>query len=249
MAGLNYEDFYDKVGREIGWDFGNIKGTSKDVNWSFYEEVKKICKSSDVLLDIGTGGGENVLGISPSVSFLIGIDLSSDMIETAKANLKNSSVSNARFIRMNAENIQFPNGFFDVVSNRHSPFSSKEIARIVNEKGTFITQQVSENDKLNLKTFFNRGQSFGEEDGTLKKHYVEELNKAGFSEVKTFNYDATEYIQRPEDLIFLLKHTPIIPNFGEENADYTILEKFIRENETEKGIITNSKRFMIVAKM
>lgn len=51
----------------------------------------------------------------------------------------------------------------------------------------------------------------------------------------------------PEDLIFLLKHTPIIPNFGEEAEDFTILQSFIDVNSSEKGIRTNSKRFMIIA--
>ncbi len=50
-----------------------------------------------------------------------------------------------------------------------------------------------------------------------------------------------------EDLIFLLKHTPIIPNFGEEEEDFNILQKFIKANSSEKGIRTNSKRFMIIA--
>ncbi|MGM2834971.1 SAM-dependent methyltransferase, partial [Bacillus cereus group sp. Bce025] len=49
------------------------------------------------------------------------------------------------------------------------------------------------------------------------------------------------------DLIFLLKHTPIIPNFGEEEEDFNILQKFIKANSSEKGIRTNSKRFMIIA--
>lgn len=249
MSKVNYEDFYDKVGRTNGWDFSNVKGTSTGIGWNFYEEVKRLCKSDDILLDIGTGGGESVLGISSSALLLIGIELSNGMMETAKTNLQKSDVSNVRFVQMDAEGLQFPDRFFDVVSCRHSPFNSNEIARVLKSGGTFITQQVSENDKQNLKTFFNRGQSFGEEEGTLKKHYVEELNTAGFLDVKAFDYDATEYYQRPEDLIFLLKHTPIIPGFGDQDTDYEMLEKFIHKNETDKGIITNSKRFMIVAKM
>lgn len=35
--------------------------------------------------------------------------------------------------------------------------------------------------------------------------------------------DATDYYQRPEDLIFLLKHSPTIPNFGEENHDFDLI--------------------------
>lgn len=249
MSEINYEDFYNKIGRANGWDFSKVKTTSTGASWNFYEEVKRHCKPGDILLDIGTGGGESVLSISSSALLLIGIDLSNGMMETAKTNLQKSDASNVRFVQMDAESLQFPNRFFDVVSCQHSPFNSNEIARVLKNGGTFITQQVCENDKWNLKKFFNRGQSFGKEEGALKKRYVEELVMAGFSKVKVFDYDATEYYQRPKDLIFLLKHTPIIPNFGEEATDYERLEKFIDENETDKGISTNSKRFRIEAIM
>lgn len=249
LSKINDEDFYDKVGRINGWDFSNIKSTSIGVGWDFFKEVEKHCHLDDVILDIGTGGGESLLDISPSALLLIGIDLSNGMIETAKANLRKLAICNVRFSQMDANNLQFPHAFFDVISCRHSPFNAKEIARVLKNGGTFITQQVSEHDKQNVKDFFNRGQSFGVEEGTLKKRYVEELKAVGFSKVKCFDYDATEYYQRPEDLMFLLKHTPIIPHFGEEDTDYKMLEKFIHQNTTGKGIITNSKRFMIEVKM
>ncbi|MED3063711.1 SAM-dependent methyltransferase, partial [Bacillus thuringiensis] len=40
---------------------------------------------------------------------------------------------------------------------------------------------------------------------------------------------------------------PIIPRFGEQEEDFTILQKFIDTYSFEKGICTNSKRFMIIA--
>ncbi len=74
-----------------------------------------------------------------------------------------------------------------------------------------------------------------------------ELKAAGFTEVQSFEYDANEYYKRPEDLIFLLKHTPIIPDFGQIENDLVILSDFIENNRTEKGIRTNSKRFLLIA--
>ena len=61
-----------------------------------------------------------------------------------------------------------------------------------------------------------------------------ELINAGFELVQVREYDVTDYYSTPEDLIFLLKHTPIIPKFGEEEEDFTILEKFIDTNSSEK---------------
>lgn len=240
-------DFYDKVGKINGWDFSKLQVITKGVKWDLYEEVKKRFRHSDILLDVGTGGGENILKIATSFLFLVGIDLSSGMIDTAQSNLRKSNALNVRFCQMSAEDLRFPAGFFDVISNCHAPFVSTEIARVLKNGGAFLTQQVSEADKLNLKTAFGRGQSFGKLDGMSKEKYIKELREAGFTDIQSLEYDATEYYQRPEDLIFLLKHTPIIPDFGQREKDMDILRTFIQSNKTEKGIRTNSKRFLIIA--
>ena len=240
--------FYDKVGKINGWDFSQVQVSTEDVKWDFYEEIKKVCKTSDLLLDIGTGGGENVLKIAPFLQLLVGIDLSQEMITMAQANIRKNGAGNTRFFEMSSDHLQFPNGFFDVISCRHAPFNAAEVARVLKSDGIFLTQQVSEDDKSNLKKAFGRGQSVGEEDGALKKRYLIELKDSGFTEVECLEYDAIEYYQRPEDLLFLLTHTPIIPEFGLDERDYEILSSFIERNQTEKGIQTNSKRFLIIAK-
>ena len=248
MNELEYKNFYDKVGKINGWDFSKLQVTTEGVKWDFYEEETKRCKSSDILLDVGTGGGENVLKIASSLLLLVGIDISSSMIETAQSNLRKANKLNVRIYQMSSDNLQFPTGFFDVISSCHAPFYASEVAKVLRSGGTFLTQQVSEADKLNLKRAYGRGQSFEQVDGTLKERYIRELKKAGFAEVQSFEYNAIDYYQRPEDLMFLLKHTPIIPNFGQVEKDFDILNDFIKNNRTKKGICTNSKRFLIVAK-
>lgn len=247
MNELEYKDFYDKIGKLNGWDFSHLQVTSEGVTWGFYEEVTKRCNGSELLLDIGTGGGENLINIASSFFFGIGIDISGGMLETAHTNLNKAKLSNVRFTQMSSDHLQFPSEFFDIISCCHAPFFAREAVKMLKRGGLFLTQQVSEADKLNLKRAFHRGQSFGEIDGTLKDRYVSELKEAGFSKVESFDYDAIDYYGRPEDLLFLLKHTPIIPNFGQSNQDYHILNEFIENNRTSKGIRTNSKRFMVVA--
>ncbi|NOU93733.1 methyltransferase domain-containing protein [Paenibacillus sp. LMG 31456] len=248
MNKSEYKNFYDKVGRLNGWDFSKLKVVSEGVQWDFYKEVTQRCKGSDLLLDIGTGGGERLLSISDSALLLVGIDHSSGMMQTANANLEKSKKPNIRFFQMDAENLEFPPGFFNVVSCRHSHFCAKEVAKVLVKDGMFLTQQINDNDKLNLKRAFGRGQQFGLDEGILKNKYLSELNKAGFTHADYFEYDANEYYETYEDLVFLLKHTPIIPDFGQSDNDFDILQKFIEENQTKQGIQTNSRRFMIIAK-
>ncbi|MDF2962100.1 MAG: class SAM-dependent methyltransferase [Paenibacillus sp.] len=245
---VEYKNFYDKVGLLNGWDFSKLRVITEGEQWDFYNEVTQRCRKSDLLLDIGTGGGERLISIADSSLLLVGIDYSNGMIQTASANLKKSKKANIRFLQMDAENLEFPPGFFNVVSCRHSNFYAKEIAKVLGDGGVFFTQQISDNDKFNIKHAFGRGQQFGTDAGIIKNKYLSELAEAGFTDIQFFEYDATEYYETYEDLVFLLKHTPIIPNFGECAHDFEILQKFIEENLTEKGISTNSKRFMLMAR-
>lgn len=247
MNGVDYQNFYEQVGTRNGWNFDRIRLVTEGEQWDFYQEVTQRCTGSDLLLDIGTGGGEKLLNIAGCCLLLVGIDRSEGMIQTANKNLQCLQKENVRFLQMDAKNLIFPKQFFNVVSCRQAPFSAKEVAKVLSDDGVFLTQQVSEADKSNLKEAFGRGQS-SDADGTLKNNYISKLYEAGFSEVQSFDYDAVEYYESYEDLIFLLKHTPIVPEFGQHKEDFKILEKFIKVNQTEKGIRTNSKRFLLIAK-
>ncbi|CEG21347.1 putative methyltransferase YcgJ [Planococcus massiliensis] len=245
---MNEERFYEAVGKTNGWDFSRLRSRTEGELWDFYQLVAENAQSSAALLDIGTGGGEKVLEIAASFSAVTGIDRSKAMIETAKANLAKTDFSHVCFLEASSETLPFRESSFDYLSSRHAPFNPKEVWRVLKKGGTFYTQQVSEADKANLKEAFGRGQSFGQRDGALRDAYKRELVAAGFSEMEIREYDAAEYLERPEDLLFLLLHTPIIPNFGEQEGDFDRLQEFIGQNQTGKGIRTNSKRFLIMAK-
>ncbi len=242
-----YKKFFDKVGSRIGWDFSKCKYTATGVKWELYQEVVKKSQPDDLLLDIGTGGGERILKICQNFRLVIAIDHSLGMIQTAQKNLSKAKTKNCRFFHMDAEKLQFPDGMFDMVSCRHSDFLPAEIYRVLVPGGYFLTQQVGPLDKENITKFFGRGQFLGMDLEEEMNNYVTELKKAGFKTIQTKTYNSAEIYHTPHDLIFLLKHTPTIPDFGKTKSDFTKLEKFIAENTTKKGIKTNSHRYMIIA--
>lgn len=242
---MEENSFYNKVGKINGWNFDHLQVTTEGIAKEISQEVYQLCSPTDIVLDIGTGGGERLLNLADSVLLAVGIDLSQEMIKKAQ---NNCTIQNVRFAEMPADNLLFPDQFFDVITCRHAPFFAKEVERVLKQGGTFLTQQVSEGDKINLKQAFGRGQAFEIADGTLKERYRSAVEDAGFDQIQVHDIEEVEYYQRPEDLIFLLKHTPIIPNFGEQEDDWIILEKYITEHQTEQGIKTNTKKFLIVAR-
>ncbi len=124
---------------------------------------------------------------------LVGIDNSNGMIEKAHSNLRKSDVQNVEFLQMDSVALTFPHAHFDIASSCHAPFIASELAKVMKKGALFLTQQVCEHDKLNLKEAFGRGQCLGERDGTLKEKYMSELISAGFELVQVREYDVTDY--------------------------------------------------------
>jgi ubiquinone/menaquinone biosynthesis C-methylase UbiE len=71
---------------------------------------------TDVVLDIACGPGAFVLAIAPHVHSARGIDLTPEMLRRARSYQAENQISNAAFVRGDAEQIPFPDGAFDLVS-------------------------------------------------------------------------------------------------------------------------------------
>jgi ubiquinone/menaquinone biosynthesis C-methylase UbiE len=242
-----YKNLYDRVGKRIGWDFSHLNSTEVGQGWDFYEEVLKKTKPNDSILDIGTGGGERILKIAQNFEYVYGIDYSQNMVDIANKNLKKTKLSNVKFLLMNSSKLDFPDNCFDIVADRHCDFTPSEVFRVLKKGGYFFTQQVSEGDQINIKKAFGRGQGYDIKDGTLKNKYLKQLKKLVFTKIESFDYNSKITYKTEKDYIFLLRYTPTIPEFGKKKGDFEILRKFIEKNKTEKGIETNSKRFIIIA--
>lgn len=242
------KQFYNEICTKIGgYDFRSINVINQGVKWYFYKEVKKLCDNNSLVLDIGTGGGERVLKLANYVRLLVGIDISENMVKAAKDNLKSKSIDNAFFCKMDSDRVKFPDGFFDIISCRLSYFNSLEVVRLLAKNGIFISQQAGQDDKLNIKKFFKRGYNSEIRDNRPKELLINELKEVGFSQIKTLEYNATEYYKTKKDLLFILNNTPLLPDFGKCKEDFNILNKFVKKFNTKKGIKTNLSRYMIIA--
>ena len=240
---MNEKNFYDKIGSLIGWDFSKLKYELIDNSaFQYFNEINDKITEQTILLDIGTGGGEKLTDlISDNCLLKIGTDFSKEMIKVAKMKNKNNKI---RFFEMDSEIINFPDKFFDIICARHTPFNFDEIFRLLNDKGTFFSEQIDEDDCKKLKDLFERGQGYNTKLKLIDK-IKEEVKLKNFKNVKFFEIKQQEYYKTEEDLLFLLRNTPIIPNFGEEEKDYQKFNEYVEKNTTDKGILLERKLFGI----
>lgn len=240
---------YEEIGN---WDFSNIKYTiEQESSWNFFEEIKKHTNKQSLILDLGTGGGEKAIKYYPKVGMLVATDFSEEMIKTAKSNLKGKK--RIKFAQMDNLKINFPDKIFNLVSARHTVINAKEIYRVLEHDGVVVIEGIDKGDCIELKDVFKRGQEYYDEKAISQIDY-EDLVNAGFKIIKMVEIFENEYYKTKEDLIALLLKAPILENFSEissrnqkENIKEDLLDKYVKENTTDKGILLKRKSYGIVA--
>jgi ubiquinone/menaquinone biosynthesis C-methylase UbiE len=126
----------------------------------FTDELLKRVKIDNgmKILDIGTGPGEPAMTLSGKVGndgHVTGIDLSEKMIDLAKEAAKQNGVQNVSFLVMNAEDLKFPEGSFDLALSRfgfqiftNPEKAAKEACKVLRKGGELGVVVWSTGDKV-----------------------------------------------------------------------------------------------------
>ena len=245
----NNEELYKRVGKLQGWDFSKVKCEEKyHANYNYIEEINKHITPTSLVLDVGTGGGECVLTKISDAGFIFGIDNCAEMIETANKNLQKYPNKRVKFIKMDANNITFPDGIFDIVCSRHCWSNPSRAYKLLKNDGMYFSEDIENDDCIELKELFGRGQCFNEKI-KLQDKIVPLLVNSGFREenITLYQIEVEEYYKTEEDLIYLLLNTPIIMNFLKEKDDSQKFEEYVDKYKTDKGILLKRKLFGIIA--
>ena len=238
MEDLKKENnFYSK---QKNWDFSKIKYKTvynPENKFDFYTVIKKYSNENFLCLDLGTGGGENLLRYYPDVGFIIAIDNSKEMIETANQNLSKYKNKKVKFIVSDNLNLNFPNFLFDLVSARNTNSDPKQVFNVLKAGGIFVIQGVDTKDCYELKEYFNRGQNYNQKENFSEIEY-KRFENVGFKSVTLYPILFTEYYQNKEELLKLLLKAPIINDFDNDNnnIEENILDEYIKTHQTKEGI-------------
>lgn len=150
--------------------------------------------AGDVVLDLGSGGGLDVLlsgrRVGPS-GRVYGVDASEDMLALARRNAERAGATNVEFRHGHIENLPLPDGHVDVViSNCVVNLSTDkqrvltEIFRVLRPGGRVGISDVVAEDRLSPGERAERGSYVGCIAGALSQgEYEKGLREAGFADI------------------------------------------------------------------
>jgi arsenite methyltransferase len=151
-------------------------------------------KEGEVVLDLGSGGGIDVIlsakRVGPSGT-AYGLDFTDEMLALARQNAVEAGVTNVHFLKGMIEQVPLPADSVDVVISNcvinlsvDKPAVLTEMARVVKPGGRLGISDVVSEDRLSPEQRAERGSHVGCIAGALSKsEYIAGLEAAGFEQV------------------------------------------------------------------
>jgi arsenite methyltransferase len=151
--------------------------------------------AGEVVLDLGSGGGIDVLlsarRVGPTGK-AYGVDMTDEMLELARRNAAEAGASNVEFLKGTIESIPLPAASVDVVISNcvinlsvDKPGVFAEVFRVLRPGGRIGVSDVVAEDRLSASERAERGNWVGCVAGALsRREYVDGLTAAGFADVQ-----------------------------------------------------------------
>jgi SAM-dependent methyltransferase len=143
------------------------------------------------VLDLGSGGGIDVLLSARRVGptgFAYGVDMTSEMLDLARANARRAGTTNVEFLKGQIERVPLPDGSVDVVISNcvinlsvDKPAVLAEMFRVLVAGGRIGVSDIVAEDHLTATDRASRGSYVGCIAGALsRREYLDGLVAAGF---------------------------------------------------------------------
>ncbi|WP_232729813.1 class I SAM-dependent methyltransferase [Paenibacillus phocaensis] len=164
-----------------GWDFSALNGRleEEELPWDYRAMVQQHLHQETVMLDMGTGGGEFLLSLSPPPGRTYATEAYQPNYELCQAKLPAYGIEVAKVEE--DDRLPYQDEFFDLVINRHESFSAREVYRILKPGGVFITQQVGGQNNRELSRYL-LGEGAMETPANFDlAHTVRDLTEAGYT--------------------------------------------------------------------
>lgn len=210
--------------------------------WSYIGRARELIADANLVLDIGTGGGERFSEV------LEGFD--GNAIATEEWHV-NAPVAARRLARLGvpvvrANSLQLPLGdsSFELVLNRHEELDPAEVKRALRPGGRCLTQQVNVRHWQEIFEFFPRA------PGALPifESYRTGFDSAGMEVVDAREHDALIAFPNLGAFVFMLCVAPwTIPDFDPLGSDVEALARLERARVQPEGLVLTDSSCLIEA--
>jgi SAM-dependent methyltransferase len=152
-------------------------------------------REGEVVLDLGSGGGIDVLLSARRVGSTgkaFGLDMTDEMLELARENARKAGASNVEFLKGYIEDVPLSDGAVDVIISNcvinlstDKPKVVSEMYRVLRPGGRIGISDVVAADDLSVPERAERGSYVGCIAGALSfAEYTDELTRAGFVDIQ-----------------------------------------------------------------
>ena len=232
-----------------GWDFSYLherRLTIGDKPWDLTSVLQDAIRASSVIIDMDTGGGEQLAELLAQVNFSghvyategypPNVPVAKDRLEPLGVEVHNVS---------DASSLPFDDETFDLMMNRHGAYDLIEIKRVLRPGGAFITQQVGDQTNLDIHDLLGHPKPLDNEPGDLfsARSAVE---KADLRVVYVGEaYPITRYMDVGA-LVYYLKCIPwTVPDFSVERYADQLLALHQRVSVTGEPIDIGFHLYML----
>ena len=121
----------------IGWDFSYVaeRWVTENMPWDYGKIIKSTLKNADILLDMGTGGGEFLLTLEHPYEKTYVTEAYLPNVELCMSKLAPLGIIVAQ--TFDDDELPFDNETFDIIINRHESFDISEVSRTLKPGGYF----------------------------------------------------------------------------------------------------------------
>jgi len=222
-----------------GWDFSRMSATRHPVPWEYTQVVRQYLTPNCRVLDIGTGGGEELVKLATHFGEAVGIDVDPEMVEVASSNAVD--MANLRF-HVSTDRLEAVEGQFDVILDRHAPFDLGAVRRHLVTGGYFVTQQVGERNMGNVRAALGRPPA----EPPIS---AEGATRGGLTVVAFAEYDVEYVVHDIESLAFWLtaldyRHADI--SGAEAMSSVDTFNRILLGMAEERGFVTNEHRYLLI---
>jgi arsenite methyltransferase len=152
-------------------------------------------REGEVVLDLGSGGGIDVLLSARRVGptgRVYGLDMTDEMLELARSNASKADATNVEFLKGYIEEVPLPDASVDVVISNcvinlstDKPKVFSEMERVLKPGGRLGVSDIVSSDDLSPSERAERGSYIGCIAGALSfSEYRDELARAGLEEIE-----------------------------------------------------------------